>query len=99
MIDIDPSGDLVLRVFEKTKDDRGALLLSQTETFRVRREILRKASTVWSNMLDPYGPYHEGTKGVVELEETPIFSFEILLRELHNTRASHIHDASILNIW
>ena len=100
MIEIDPSGDLVVKATEIIKDDNGQQVSSRTETFRIRRQIMRQASAPWSEMFDPYRPYREGAKDAVEFEETPIFSFEVLLRELHhNTRASHAYDASILNIW
>ena len=100
MIEIDPTGDLVIKVTERIKNDRGQQISSRTEAFRTRKQIMRDASTPWSEMLDPYGPYREANKDVVEFDETPIFSFEILLRELHhNTQASHASDASIMDVW
>lgn len=100
MIEIDPSGDLVIKVTEIIKNDQGEQVSSRTEAFRARRHIMRKASAPWSQMFAPYGPYGEGVKNVVEFDETPIFSFEVLLRELHhNTRPSLANDASILNVW
>ena len=100
MIEIDPCGDLVVKATEIIKDNQGQQISSRTETFRARRQIMRQASAPWSEMFNPYGPYREGVKDVVEFEDTPIFSFEVLLRELHhNTRASQAYDASILNVW
>ncbi|KAL8794612.1 MAG: hypothetical protein Q9195_002808 [Heterodermia aff. obscurata] len=100
MVDIDPSGDIVVKATEITRNDRGEQVASNSETFRVRRQIMRQASASWSVMFDPHGPYREGAKDVFELDEVPIVSFEILLRELHpNTQASHAENISILNVW
>ena len=100
MIEIHPSGDLVLIVFEKIKNKSGEHLYSETEAFRVRRQVMRQASSFWSEMYNPNGPYREGAKDVVEFGEVPILSFEILLRNLHNNpKHSHAYDASILNVW
>ena len=100
MIEIDPSGDLVIKVTEIIKNDQGKQVSSRTEAFRARRQIMRKVSAPWSRMFAPGGPYGEGIKDVVEFDETPIFSFEVLLRELHHkNRVSLANDASILNVW
>ena len=101
MITIDPSGDILVRVTEIIPSDNGQQVDSRTETFRVRRQIMREASAPWREMFDPNGPYNEGAKDVYEFSEAPIFSFEILLRELHlkARQASHAHEASILHVW
>ena len=100
MINIDPSGDVVVRVTEVIRNDRGEQTSSQTEAFRVRRQIMRQASAPWWEVFNPNSTYGEGVKDFIEFDEVPIFSFELLLRELHhNTQAPQIRDTSMLNVW
>ena len=102
MIEVYGPGNLDITVTETTKDDQGKPVSSRTEIFRTRWQTMRQSSTRWAEMFDPDGPWRDGggTDTTADFGEVPMFSFEILLRAVHdNPRGSQAHDASILNVW
>ena len=97
MIDIDPAGDLIVKVIEPTEE--GSTPASpRIEDFRVRREKLSKASTVWSKMLNS-NVFIEGRSTSISFHDNPILSTEILLRALHDAEAPSTYEASIVDVW
>lgn len=108
MIVIDPTGDLIVKVFEtlakatpkdETTGKNGSKQTpSRTEDFRVRRATLSKASSVWSKMLNS-DVYLEGRSTEIEFHESHILSTEILFRALHDAEDPSTYKASILNVW
>ena len=109
MIEIDPAGDLIVKVIETIEDDTvehgttaddeaSQRVPSRTEDFRVRRDTLSKASTVWRKMLNS-DVYIEGRSTFVQFYDNPILSTEILLRALHNAEDPSTYEASIVDVW
>lgn len=109
MIEIDPTGDLIVKVIETieddtvengtTTDDEGSRRVpSRTEDFRVRRDTLSKASTVWRKMLDS-DVYIEGRSTFIQFHDSPILSTEILFRALHNAEDPSTYEALIEDVW
>ena len=109
MIEIDPTGDLIVKVIEPidedtsehgtTADNEGSQRVPpRTEDFRVRRDTLSKASTVWCKMLNS-DVYIEGRSTSVQFHDGSILSTEILLRALHKAEHPSTYDASIVDVW
>ena len=109
MIEIDPAGDLIVKVIEPIEDDTvehgtaaddegSSRVPSRTEDFRVRRDTLSKASAVWRKMLNS-DVYVEGRSTFVQFHDSPILSTEILLRALHHAEHPSTYDASIVDVW
>ena len=98
MIEIDPTGDIIVKVIETVEDDNGEQVPFRTEEFRVRRETLTKASTAWGKMLNSDG-YVEGRSTVVQFRGSPILGTEVLLRALHLAEDPITYEASITDVW
>ena len=109
MIEIDPAGDLIVKVIETVEDhtvedastndeSNSNRVPARTDDFRVRRGTLSKASPVWNKMLNS-NVYIEGRSTFVDFHDSPILCTEILFRALHNAEHPSTYQASILDVW
>lgn len=98
MIDIDQAGDFVVRATEKAHSENGRTIPSRAQEFRVRKDVLIKASEPWKDMLVTQGQA-PASKVVRDFCNGPILSTEILLRGLHEAVDVDSYDASIKAVW
>ena len=95
---IDESGDLVVKVTELQQHANGESSLLKTEEFRVNRQVLIQASSVWRTMLGTTN-FAEGSLDYIEFGDDPVQGTEILLRVLHNTVDERTYGAPLREIW
>ena len=87
MIDIDPTGDLVVRVIEYeevlSRASHQRHPVSRIAEFKVCREVLANSSKVFKRLLTS-ARFMEASKTTIFLQEDHVVSMEIWLRVLHH---------------
>ncbi|MCJ1294246.1 hypothetical protein MMC34_005804 [Xylographa carneopallida] len=101
-IEIDPAGDLVVRVIEYKEVFSVAPdphpPLRQIAESKVCREVLMKSSKVFKTLLSS-AHFMESSLTTITLEEDRVVSMEIWLRVLHNALIDNSYDVKIDKMW
>jgi hypothetical protein len=104
MIKVDPQGDLILRLYQRTfggetfvggSDETvsGRILA----TFRVSRQVLSDNSSYFKTLLR--GAFHEAGQSVVDVRDGTINSLELVFRVIHDKMTIEMYSIPVADVW
>ncbi|RDW95219.1 hypothetical protein BP5796_00982 [Coleophoma crateriformis] len=103
-IEVDPSGDLTVKVveynYDMTSADGGHPILQKAQLkaqLKVRRQVLVESSKVFKAMLT--GSFAEATRDEIVLEEDTVASMELWFLAIHGKLETISSDFPIKEIW
>jgi hypothetical protein len=104
MIKVDPQGDLIIRLYQRTfggetfvggSDETvsGRILA----TFRVSRQVLSDNSSYFKTLLR--GAFHEAGQSVVDVRDGTINSLELVFRVIHDKMTIEMYWIPVADVW